>query len=106
MSRSAALWKALEGQWPVLGVDPVSASFLRQRAEVLRLPMAYLVGVDWLASLLLFVAPFIGYLALGGGAISGSLLVLLLALGALLFIAFQKGARFLALLALGGNPTG
>lgn len=104
MSRAASLWRALAGQWPVLGVDPQSAERLRHRSEALKLPVLRLVAVDWVASMLLFVSPFLAHLALGGGTITAGQLGLLLALGALLFIALQRPLRFLGLLALGADP--
>lgn len=104
MARAADLWKSMAEQWPVLGVDPESANRLRKRAEHLQLPVIRLFAVDWLSSLLLFVAPFLGHVFLGGGTIAAGQLFLLLALGALLFIALQRPLRFLALLALGGDP--
>jgi hypothetical protein len=94
----------MAGEWPVLGVDPLSADRLRKRAARLRLPTGTLFAVDWLSSLLLFTAPFLAHLVFGGGTISAGQLFLLLALGALLFIALQRPLRFLALLALGADP--
>jgi hypothetical protein len=105
MARASSLWMAMAGQWPVLGVDPLSADRLRKRAEVLRLPVVQLAVVDWISSLFLFVTPFLAHLLLGGGTISAAQLFLLLGLGALLFIALQRPARYLALLALGANPS-
>lgn len=101
--RAAALWAALEGQWPVLGVDPDSADRLRQRAEALGLGPGTVRAVDWAVSQALFLAPFLGHLALGAGPIGAGRLALLLALGTLLFIALQRPLRFLALLALGAG---
>lgn len=105
MSRASSLWQAMAGEWPILGIDPMSANRLKQRAEKLKLPVSRLFGVDWLASLLLFTAPFLAHLLLGGGAISAGQLFLLLGLGTLLFIALQRPLRFLALLVLGGDPA-
>ncbi len=106
MARFGRLRAALAGQWPVLGVDPASAQRLPQRAEVLRIPATRLAAVDWLVSLLLFIAPFLGHLLLGGGTISAAGLFLLLALGALLFIALQRPLRVLALGLAGADPEG
>lgn len=105
MSRASRLWQALAGEWPILGIDPDSANRLKQRAQKLNLPVSRLFGIDWLTSLLLFTAPFLAHLGFGGGAISAGQLFLLLGLGILLFIALQRPLRFLALLALGGDPA-
>jgi hypothetical protein len=94
----------MAGQWPVLGVDPESADRLRKRSDALKLPVIRVFAVDWLSSLLLFVAPFLGHLFLGGGTITAGQLFLLLALGTLLFIALQRPLRFLVLLILGSDP--
>lgn len=97
------LWRSLQGQWPVLGVDPLSAARLRERGQRLGLAPVAVAAVDWLASLLLFVAPFLAHLLLGRGSISAGMLALLLALGGLLFIALQRPLRYLGLLALGAQ---
>lgn len=104
MSRYGRLRTALAGQWPVLGVDPPSVARLRQRAALLRVAVIRLAAVDWLVSLVLFTAPFLAHLLLGGGTISAAGLFLLLALGALLFIALQRPVRILALVLLGADP--
>ena len=105
MARGPILWKAMAGQWPVLGVDPLSAERLRARAAELRLPVTRLLAVDWIVSLFLFVSPFLAHLLLAAGAIAAAQLFLLLGLGTLLFIALQRPLRFLAMLALGADPA-
>ncbi len=103
MSRAAELWRWMARQWPILGVDPLSAERLRRRAAELGLAASILALVDWTVSLLLFVAPFLAHLALGRGPISALQLLLLLALGTLLFVALQRPVRFLVLLGMGGG---
>lgn len=104
MSRPGRVRAALAGQWPVLGVDPESIRRLRRRAENLRLSPAAVAAVDWLVSLLLFIAPFLAHLLLGGGTISATGLFVLLALGTLLFIALQRPLRTAALILAGADP--
>lgn len=96
----------MQGQWPVLGVDPDSAERLRGRARSLELAVQTVAAVDWLCSLALFVAPFVGHLLLGAGPIGAARLFLLLAIGTLLFIALQRPLRFAALWALGARSGG